>query len=648
MQFNNLFSPIKIGTRTARNRIIFPSHGVGIPWPEYIGYQAARAKGGSGLNIIGPCPIHQSAVLGGEHSHKIDTPENLIPRWKAMANAVHEYGTLLLIQLWHAGDKSEGVTKTSWGVSENPINLDMDRPLVPHAMTDAEINEVISGYATYARAAQEAGLDGCEIHGGHGYLPPQFWSPWINHRKDKWGDQLAFITEVINRIRAAVGKDFIFGIRMSGDDLYPGPEGLDIEKSKQLALALEATGKIDFLNISVGHGGNSNAYAIANMYVPPGSISIPMSSGIKQVIKSIPIITVGRINDPAIAEKAIADGHCDMVGLVRGHIADPEWGNKAREGRTEDIRLCIGCNQGCSIDGIPNCTQNYAAGRETQDIGTVKSTSRKKKVMVIGGGPAGLEAARVAALRGHSVALYEKNDKLGGLINTLSKAPLREEFSQVTRFLTNQIQKLEVVVNLGIEVNLEMVKRENPDAVIVAIGARPYIEPIPGSETTQVVTPIQVLEGMVNVGNKVLIYDCTGQQEAPTTADYLGEKGILVELVTSQINIGMRWGMNIGILVGHNPFIWQRLKQNGVHVTTHSMIKEISGRRLTLVDVWAGDGSVIDDVDTVVMSTGYFPNNTLYKSLEGQVKELYAVGDCVIPRRALDAVHNAYLTTHDI
>jgi hypothetical protein len=389
----------------------------------------------------------------------------------------------------------------------------MDRPLVPHAMTDGEIEEVIDGYAAYARAAQEAGLDRCEIHGGHGYLPPQFWSPWVNHRQDKWGEQLAFITGVIDRIRAAVGQDFIFGIRMSGDDLYPGPGAMDIEHSQQLARDLEATGKIDYLSISVGHGGNSNAYAIGNMYVPPGSISIPLGSAIKQVIQAIPIITVGRINDPAIANKAIADGHCDMVGLVRGHIADPEFGNKAREGRLDDIRLCIGCNQGCSIDGIPNCTQNYTAGRETQDISVIKPAPKKKRVMVIGGGPAGLEAARVAALRGHAVTLYEKNDRLGGLINTLSKAPLREEFSQVTRYLENQIRKLGGMGKLGSEATPDSVKLEDPDTVIVAIGGRPYIEPVPGSETARVASPVQVFKGDAATGNRVLIYDCTASRK---------------------------------------------------------------------------------------------------------------------------------------
>jgi 2,4-dienoyl-CoA reductase-like NADH-dependent reductase (Old Yellow Enzyme family)/thioredoxin reductase len=642
MQFENLFSPIKIGSKTARNRLIFPCHGLECPFQEYIAYQVARAKGGCGLNIIGPCTIHKS---GGLEGHSIETPEMLIPKWKRMAEAVHEYGTLILVQLWHAGDKSEGLSKTmSWGVSENPVNNDMDRTIVPHAMTDAEINEVIDGYASFAGAAREAGMDGVEIHGAHGYLPPQFWSPWINHRTDKWGEPLAFITELIDRIRARVGKDFILSVRMSGDDLYPGPDGVDIEKSKKLAQALEATGKVDLLHISVGHGGNSNSYVIGSMYLPPGSICIPLTSGIKQVIRSIPVIAGGRINDPSLAEKAIADGHCDMVGLVRGQIADPEFGNKAREGRGEDIRLCIGCNQGCSVDGRPKCTQNPVAGRETEEIAVIKSAPKKKNVMVIGGGPGGMEAARVAALRGHTVTLYEKSNQLGGQINILGKAPGREEFNQVTRYLSIQLPKLGVKTKLGIEVTPEIVKRERPDTVIVATGARAYIEPLPGSETSRVVSASQVLQGEVNVGKKVVVYECTGYQEGPTAADYLGEKGVQVELVTSQISIASRWGMNIGILVSGNPFLWQRLRKNKVNTTILSRIQQISGRRVTLVDVFSGDEHTLDDVDTVVMATGYFPNNSLYQSLQGQVNELYAVGDCITPKRALDAIHSGYLT----
>jgi 2,4-dienoyl-CoA reductase-like NADH-dependent reductase (Old Yellow Enzyme family)/pyruvate/2-oxoglutarate dehydrogenase complex dihydrolipoamide dehydrogenase (E3) component len=645
MYFENLFSPIRIGTRTTRNRIIFPCHSYeALPFPEYIAYEAARAKGGCGLNIIGPCVVHNSGVTGGEHTHEIDTPEILLSRWKAMAAAVHEYGTLVLIQLWHVGDKSEGLAKTSWGVSENPVNNDLGRAEVPHEMTDAEITEVIEGFVKYAIAAREAGLDGCEIHGSHGYLPQQFWSPWVNHRTDKWKEPLLFIKEVVGKIRAAAGKDFIIGVRMSGDDLYPEPGGLDIEKSKQLARDLEATGNVDFLNISVGHGGNSNAFTIASMYIPPASISVPLASGIKQAVRSIPVIACGRINDPAIAEKAITDGHCDLVGLVRGQIADPEFSNKAREGRIEDIRLCIACNQGCSVEGRPRCTQNLVSGRETKDIAVIKPAAQKKKVMVIGGGPAGMETARVSALRGHDVTLYEKGAQLGGLINTLIKAPGREEFSQVTRYLTHQISRSGITVNLNVTVTAEMVEKEKPDTVIVAVGARPYIEPVPGSDLVQLVSPSQVLDAKVDAGRKAVIYDCTGEQEAPNVADYLGEKGVQVELVTSQVSLLVGLMTPAGIIATRNPLIWQRLRRNGVNITNHAKIKGISDHSIRLVDVWSGEESIIDDVDTVVMATGYLPNNDLFKSLQGRVKELYAIGDCVIPKRALNAIHDAYTT----
>ncbi|HSW57971.1 MAG TPA: hypothetical protein VLH15_06185, partial [Dehalococcoidales bacterium] len=224
MQFEHMFSPIKIGTKTARNRIIFPCHGVAVPLAEYIGYQVARARGGSGLNIIGPCTIHRSGGLGGPNPYYLETPEVMSSRWKQIARAVHEYGTLILVQFLHAGEKSTDHTKVSWGVSENSTDYDIDRATVPHEMTDAEINEVIDGYAVYAKAAQEAGMDGCEIHGAHGYLPAQFWSPWTNYRRDKWAAPMLFITQVIDRIREAVGKNFIISIRMSGDDFYPGPK----------------------------------------------------------------------------------------------------------------------------------------------------------------------------------------------------------------------------------------------------------------------------------------------------------------------------------------------------------------------------------------------------------------------------------------
>ncbi len=657
MQFENLFSPIKIGTKTARNRIVLPCHGMPcLPFQEdfddgstYLAYQVARAKGGCGLSIVGPIICHNTGVTSGALAHGLSTPEILLPKLKKLGKALHEYNTLVLMQMYHSGDTFGGASNSpNWGFSANPINSALNRNEVPHEMTDGEINEIINGFVNYAKLAVEAGMDGIEIHGAHGYLVQQSWSSWSNRRTDKWGERTAFIKEVVSRIRTAIGKENIISVRMPGDDFYPGPEGVDIEKNKQTARALEASGNVDMISISAGYGGNSGIYMVSNMYIPPGSISIPLASGIKQAVKSIPVVAGGRINDPALADKAIADGHCDMVGMVRAHIADPEFGNKAREGRAEDIRLCIGCNQGCyehaTGPGMLYCTQNYVAGRETTEIAVIKPAPKKKKVMVIGGGPGGMEAARVAALRGHDVTLYEKSSELGGLVNLLSKAPGREEFNQVTRYLTIQLPKVGVKVKLNTFVTPEMVTREKPDAVIVATGSRVYIEPVPGAETSQVVSPIQILRGEVNPGKKVVVYECTGYQEGPTVADYLGEKGIKVELVTFHVTIGLRWGMNIGILSTHVPLVWQSLRKHGVNVTVHSKVKQISGRRVTLAEIWTGEERIINDVDTVVIATGYLPDNALYKSLESKVKELSAVGDCVTPKRALDAIHSGYRT----
>jgi thioredoxin reductase len=369
-----------------------------------------------------------------------------------------------------------------------------------------------------------------------------------------------------------------------------------------------------------------------------------MASGIKQAVKSIPVIAVGRINDPAIAEKAIADGHCDMVGLVRGQIADAEFANKSREGRIEDIRLCIACNQGCNVEGRPKCTQNVVSGKETKDISIIKPALKTKKVMIIGGGPAGMEAARVAALRGHDVTLCEKTAQLGGLLNTVIKVPGREEFSQITRYLSHQLANLHVNIKFNTEVTPEMAIQQKPDAIIVATGARPYVEPVPGNGAVKAASPSQVLNGEVEPGKKVLIYECTGEQEAPNTAEYLGEKGVQVELVTSQISLFAGLLAPAGMIASRYMLLWPRLRAYGINLHIHTKIKAIAGRDITLADVWSGEESTIENVDTVVMSTGYLPNNTLYKSLQGKVKELYTIGDCVTPRRALNAIHDAYFT----
>ena len=658
MQFEHLFAPIKIGTRTAKNRIVFPCHGVAIPFFQegdptdgYIAYQEARARGGCGLNIIGPLVTHKSGMMGGAINHSPPAPEHLIPKLQKMADAIHAHGSLVLLQLWLYGNQYMSLPhNANWGFTATAVNPHLDRPEVCHEMTGTEVEEVLNSYAKYVEAAKESGLDGVEIHACHGSLVQQSWSPWANQRSDKWGEQMAFSTELAKRIKNIAGKNFILSFRITGDDFVPG--GLDNEGNKKVAQKLEATGNVDLFDISFAHGGASYAYTIGTMYVPPASISVPLSSGIKQGLKHTPVVACSRINEPSLAENAIANGHTDMVGVVRGQIVDPEFSNKAREGRADDIRLCIACNQGCWDTpwgiGVLNCTQNPVAGKESGPFATIKPAPKKKKVMVIGGGPAGMESARVAAIRGHEVTLYEKENQLGGQINTLIKAPGREEFSQVTRYLSTQLPKLGVKIKLGTEVTKEMVKKEKPDAVIVATGARPYIENVPGSNPSNVVSPSQVLNGEVTIGQKVVVYESTGLQEGPTVADFLAERGKKVELLTSMVAIGANWGLASTGIGTHIPMMWQRLRRNGVNITPFAVVKSISGRTVTVSDVLTGQESMIHDVDTVVMATGYVSENSLSKTLTGEVGELYEVGDCYAPKRALNAIHAGYMTAFDI
>ncbi|HSW57976.1 MAG TPA: FAD-dependent oxidoreductase [Dehalococcoidales bacterium] len=652
--FPNLFSPIKIGTKTARNRIVFPAHGVpalpflgdGTEGSAYIAYQVARAKGGCALSVIGGIGCYDAPFRLGPVTSVPPAPRMLIPKLQRLADAVHEYNTLCLIQLYIFSDGFLNIPSNgTLGFSSFPTQ--MESVAEWQNMDDADLEKKVELFVKYAKICQAGGVDGIEIHACHGDLVQQSWSKWSNQRSDKWGQPMYFSTEIVSRMRAAVGQDFIICVRLTGDDF--SYNGMGIEDNQKVAQALEATGKIDLLSVSFGSDGVSNAYTVAPMYIPAGSISIPLSSGIKQVVKSIPVIATSRINDPALAEKAIAEGHTDMVGLVRSQIADPEFANKAHEGRVEDIRLCIACNQGCwESEAESTCLQNAVVYKESTEFAAIKPAATKKKVMVIGAGPAGMEAARVAALRGHAVKIYEKANMVGGQINILSKAPGRDEFNQVTRYLKTQLDKLAVEIQLNTEATPETIAAEQPDTVIVATGAVPYILPVPGSQQGNVISPSQLLRGGVKVGEKVVVYESTGMQEGPTVADFLAEMGKKVELLTHFPSINQHWGVKSLGNGTHIPIIWGRLKRNGVIITPLTTIKEISGRTVTVTDTITGEDRIIQGVDTVVMANGYRAENRLQKALNGKIKELYAIGDCKSPRRALDAIHEGYMTAFSI
>lgn len=643
-QFRYLFSPLQIGNVTVKNRIYFGPHGTmfadqdHILDERYIEYLRARAKGGAGLIIAGMMNVMFNCrhLMGIQEIYD----ERCVPMLKRMGEAVHEAGAKIFVQIAHKGRETdiELTRLPSWSASPNHSSTFRN---IPKEMEVEDIKTVVNAFGRAAGFAKEAGLDGVEIHGASGYLMAQFMSPFTNKRTDEYGgsleNRLRFPLEVIDAIREATGDDFVLGMRITGDDLLPG--GNTAGDMQEIAQHLESTGKIDFLHI--GGAFYEAIFAIGcGMQVPLGLYS-PYAAAFKEAV-DLPVFNDFRINDPVQAEKILADGQGDMVGMIRGLIADPELPTKAREGRLEEIRYCIACDQGCfgRVFGKSKpmaCTQNAVVGFE-KEIGTLPPAQPKKKVLVIGGGPAGMETARVARLRGHEVVLYEKEAELGGQVNIAVKAPLRSEFGGITRYLTKQMEILGVRVMLGVEVTPEIVAGEGADAVVVATGSLPTKLPVPGADQENVVSVMDVLQERVPIGRKVVVVDGgEGHWQCCSVAEYLAEQGKEVELITSMLFVGAELATT-GDLV---PF-YMRAEKLGIVLSPNTALKSISGTTVSAWRVYAQKERLIEGVDTVVMATFNRANNALYRSLKGRVKELHATGDCVAPRRAIDAIYDGY------
>src|SRR5206468_2398795 len=372
---------------------------------------------------------------------------------------------------------------------------------VPHELEGEQIAELVRAFGAAARRCRDAGLDGIELSMAHNHLIDQFWSPLFNERLDEYGgsleNRMRFAVEVLTEIRRRVGRDFVVGARISGDELTRG--GLTASDMAAITRRLAASGLVDFLSVIGGgaHTYSLQAAAVPNMSFTTG-VYVPLTAAIKEAAPQMPILHASRIVDPAHADRIIAAGHVDVVGMTRALIADPDLPRKAREGRLDDIRTCVGANEGC-IDRIyqgkaVTCVQNPATGREGE-LGDLRRAATAKRVVVVGGGVAGLEAARVAALRGCRVVLLEKTAELGGQVLLAARAPARAEYAGIVRFLAGQIRKLGVDVRLGMEATAALVLGERPDAVVVATGSHPHIPPVPGSDGKHVVTDRDVLGG---------------------------------------------------------------------------------------------------------------------------------------------------------
>jgi mycofactocin system FadH/OYE family oxidoreductase 2 len=639
-----LFSPVQVGRLTLKNRIYSSGHAEamaesGRPGDRLTRYHEAKARGGCALTIFGgSSSVHPSSPAAA-WKQIANHDDSIIAAYRALADAVHAHGCLVFTQLTHMGRRAQADGEEAdvlLAPSQIPERVHRD---VPHELEAEQIAELVRAFGEAARRCREGGLDGIELSMAHNHLIDQFWSPLFNQRLDDYGgsleNRMRFGFEVLQETRRRVGRDFVVGVRISGDEFTRG--GLSAADMAEIARRLATSGLVDFLSI-IGGGAHTyelQAAAVPNMSYTTG-VFLPLAAAIKQAVPGVPIFHASRIVDPVHADRTVAAGQIDVVGMTRALIADPDLPKKARDGRLDDVRTCVGANEGC-IDRIyqgkpVTCVQNPATGRE-RELAEVHPANTPKKVVVVGGGVAGLEAARMAAARGHRVVLFEKTAELGGQVLLAARAPARAEYAGIVRFLAAQVRKLAIDVRLAVEATASAVLAERPDAVIVATGSHPFVPPVPGSDGKHVVTDRDVLSGEAKVGANVVVVDDVHTQQALSTAELLLEQGKRVEVISPLFYVGQ----DIGV-TSIAP-LYKRLFTAGVVLTPGTELRAVEGSAVIVANVYSGVERRIEGVDTVVLSAGSRSIDSLYRALKGQVAELYAVGDCVAPR----GVHQAIL-----
>lgn len=659
--FPHLFQPLRIGPVTVRNRIYMTPHtlcyGDQLPGEtvfvysdRHVAYYGERARNGVGLiitesNFVAPTADYHPFPL----THMYD-PRAVEPL-RRVTREVHRHGSKFFVQLWHGGlhvRNNDRVMRPSLAPSQLPT---VEFFSIPKAMDEADIREIQGYYVRTAENIRAGEADGVEIHTTHTGLMEQFLSPFYNKRADRYGgsleNRMRFLVETLEQVRRAIGPDLALGLRFIADEMLPG--GLGLEDLQEIARRIEATGLVDFFDVDLGtYHTLPLLYGMLD-FVPAG-YEVDWIAGIKAALGKTPVLgCIGKFSDPRLAEEIVAAGKMDMVGGARGHIADPELVRKAEEGRPEDVVPCIACNVFC-VDhiyrGLPvNCVLNPVTGREKELAGPLPRAERPKRVLVAGGGCGGMEAARVAALRGHQVTLYEREPELGGLLRLESHYPGRGIYRNALGWFEVQLAKAGVKVELGREVTPELVLAERPDAVVVATGAvwdqtgvsGLATEPIPGWDQPHVVTPDRILTGAYTPGHRVLILDDESMWTAPGLAELLADRGHEVEIVTRWFHVMYNIAANIQSLV-----IFPRLFNKGIRLTPFYYVRAIEGRSVVTYHIFTTEEER-REVDTMVMVTAKRSNDGLYHALAGRVPELYAVGDCVAPRWIGEAVYEGHM-----
>ncbi len=643
-RFKHLFSPIEIGKVELRNRIVFPAHLTnlaerGLPTERLCYYYAERAKGGCGLIITEEQTVHPTDRA---YEKLIDVfDESVLPGYRLMTSWVHQYGAKIFAQINHNGVQGSSMhTKLPvWGPSPIPDPLFRE---VPKQMDKIEIRQLISSYARAAALVKEGGFDGLEFQGSHSSILRQFLSPISNQRSDEYGGtpekRFRLVQQIVEAVRYEVGSDFVVGIRLSGEEFVDG--GLRVPDVVDIAKKVDASGLFDYINTSVGIATNALFMVEGTMAVPPG-YSVYMTSAMRRVV-SLPVISVGRIKDPTHAEKILKEGHADLVGMVRAQISDPEFANKALNGQDDSIRMCLSCNQDCigrvGINRSIGCIQNPSAGNEDKwGIGKEKITKKPKKVIVIGGGPGGMEAAWICAQRGHRVTLIEQRSELGGQAVVAGRLPYRSEFGDVVRNLVNGLESVSVDIQLSSMVSSEDIIKECPDAVIVATGSIPQKPFNEGCEQENVITVWDFLTRSPSLGTNIIMIDQIGFHQSTGTAELLLDQGKKVEVISPSLYVGQELGRTLDL-----ELWYKRVRRKGMILTPNYSLIGIDGKNVNAIHNYSGKVRQWSGVDHIVLATPHRPKDELYFELKGKVKELYRIGDCLAPRRVDSAVRDGF------
>lgn len=653
--FPHLAQPLQLRHLTLRNRVVFGAHTAnmsegGLPGARHLGYYLERARGGAAMIVVEPVPVHPTGVLTRGNFRVAS--DDVVPGFRAITDAVHAEGAAIIQQLYHVGQHGDfdNSYRPSWSPSGLPSYHD---PEGSHAMTGAEVEELIAGFVDAAVRAQRCGFDGVELFAAYHAVIDQFWLPWSNRRTDQWGgsfeNRLRFGAEIMGRIRAAVGDRFVIGLAVSVDAV--SDVAMTIDDLCEVVAWYDERQLMDY--VTCGTGSYFDFDKIIPTYQYADKLGVEYAERLRSSVRHARVQAESHVRTPENADYVIASGQADMVSVVRGQIADPYLVEKALTGRADEVRGCISCNQMCwgrrFRDYWISCLVNPSVGREWEWGGdTFQPADQPKKVLVVGGGPAGLEAARVAAARGHRVTLVEAGPQLGGAFRLAGLQPRRSQITELMQWYERELQRLDVHVRVNSPMDADEVLAFGADEVVMATGSQPsatgfqrflpLVEQMPGVDLPNVGSVDDVLDNRLVVGRRVLLVDEFGDWRGGGTAWHLAEKGHEVVVVTSHPKVGQTIERTSGDLRLRGT-----LASLGTTWHTESVVTEWNGSGATVRNLLDGSERFIA-ADTLVLALLNTPEDGVLHDLHDRHPGLHAVGDVVAARTAVHAIYEGRVT----